>query len=75
MTSRETTTIRARKRATLVRFDEAQFDELKSEARLAGVSAAEFVRQAVAAWCARHARQRNAAARSNGANSANGGPP
>ena len=47
-------------RATLVRFGDAQYEELKAEARLAGVSVAEFVRQAVAVWVSHSALRREA---------------
>jgi hypothetical protein len=56
----EPTQKRTRMRATLVRFGDAQYEEVKAEARLAGVSVAEFVRQAVTAWTAHHALRRDA---------------
>ena len=49
---------RKQMRATLVRFGDAQYEELRAEARLAGVSNAEFIRQAVAAWSAHNAMVR-----------------
>jgi len=56
----EPTEKRTRMRPTLVRFGDAQFEEVKAEARLAGVSVAEFVRQAVSAWTVHHALRRDA---------------
>jgi hypothetical protein len=46
-------------RATLVRFGDAQYEELRAEAALAGVSIAEFVRQAVVAWITHNALLRS----------------